>query len=244
MVTIAADASETSGWLEPRWSTLLIAPMSLAASAAGLLVPGLYRDPIGIRPAMQGQDAVTLLVLPIFVASSVTAARGSFKALVIWIGLVGYLFYTYAGAAFGYQFNELFLIYVALASTSAFALVAEISRLDVPAWHHSFDGREPRRTVAGFLIFIALMLAGLEIGQNVVFLVTGVTPQAVVNAGGLTFFPYVLDLGLVVPLAIVGAVWLARRRPWGNVIACALLIKSTTMGTALLAMNLFAWLTW
>ena len=242
MVTIAAAVPGTRSWLEPQRSTLLIAPMALAASAAGLLVPGLYRDPIGIRPAMQGQDAVTLLVLPIFVAASTMAARGSAKALVIWIGLVGYLFYTYAGAAFGYQFNELFLIYVAIASTSAFALVAALARLDVIAWHRSFDGREPRRAVAGFLIFIAVMLAVLEIGQNVAFLVTGVTPQAVVNAGGLTFFPYVLDLGLVVPLAIVGTVWVARRQPWGDVIASALLIKATTMGTALLGMNLFAWM--
>lgn len=242
MVTAAVAAPASSRWLEPMRSTLVIAPLALAASAAGLLLPDLYRDPVTIRPAMQGQDAVTLLVLPMLVASSMAAARGSTRARLIWIGLVGYLFYTYAGAAFGYQFNECFLLYVAIASLSAFALVASLTRLDVIAWHRSFDGREPRVAVAAFLIFIALMLAVLEIGQNVAFLVTGVTPLAVSNAGGLTFFPYVLDLGLVVPLAIVGAVWLARREPWGYVVASALLIKATTMGMALLAMNVFTWM--
>src|SRR5262245_28226368 len=45
--------------------TAAIILLAAVASAGGLLIPGLYRNPAPIVPAMQGQDAITLLVLPI-----------------------------------------------------------------------------------------------------------------------------------------------------------------------------------
>jgi hypothetical protein len=50
---------------------------------------------------------------------------------------------------------------------------------------------------------------------------------------------YVLDLGIIVPLAVIAAVWLYQERPWGFVLAGYILIKATTMGLALVSMTWF-----
>ncbi len=55
-----------------------------------------------------------------------------------------------------------------------------------------------------------------------------------------TVFVYVLDLGVVVPLSVLSAWWLLNNRPWGHVLAGFVLVKSATMGFALLSMTVFA----
>jgi hypothetical protein len=43
---------------------------------------------------------------------------------------------------------------------------------------------------------------------------------------------HVLDLGLVLPAAVLTGVLLARRRPWGFVLGAYFLVKFTTLGTS------------
>jgi hypothetical protein len=218
--------------------TAALIPLVAVATLCGLLIPTAYRrNPAALTPALQGQDLVTLLGLPVLAVALLASWRGSRRATLLWIGLTGYMFYTYTGAAFGYAFGELTLLYVALFSLSIFALASAAGSIDAAEVQRHFDAATPRRAVAGFLIFIALMLALMEVSQNIQFLATGVLPPGVVTAGGMTYFVYGLDLGLIVPLSVLAAVWLWRRRPSGTILAGFLLVKSTTMGLALLAMN-------
>ena len=53
-------------------------------------------------------------------------------------------------------------------------------------------------------------------------------------------FVYVLDLGVVVPLALLAAWWLWQRQGLGHILAGFVLVKSATMGLALLAMTAFS----
>lgn len=139
----------------------------------------------------------------------------------------------------GYAFAELTLLYIALFSLTVYALVAAASALDTTAIAGAFDETTPRRAVAAFLTMIGLLLAALWLGQIGAFLVSGALPAGVVAAGGGPYYVYAFDLGLILPLAALGAVWLWRRRPWGYVLASYILVKATTMGLALLAMNWF-----
>jgi hypothetical protein len=220
--------------------TAAIVVLAGVASGGGLLVPGLYRDPAGMVPVLRGQDLVTLVALPVMVVTLLAARHGSARGTLVWLGLLGYVCYTYTGAAFAYHFNNFFLIYVALFSLSVFALVALASGIDDAEIRGRFDNAAPRRPVVAFLGLIAFMLAAIELAQNIQFLTTGVIPEGITRSGGATYFVYVLDLGIIVPLAVLSAVWLWRRTAWGYILAGCILIKAATMGFALLSMNGFA----
>ena len=217
--------------------------LAAVASLGGLVIPGLYRETAWSLPQVRGQDLVTLLALPALAFALVGVRRGSARAAMAWIGLLGYVFYTYTGASFAYYFNEFFLIYVALFSLSIFALIAALTGIDVDEIHRRFDADAPRRPVAVYLAFVGTLLTVLWLGQIVPFLASGTLPELIVRAEAPTNFVYVLDLGLVVPLAWLTAVWLWRKRAWGDVLAGCLLIKAATMGLALLSMTWFAAMT-
>lgn len=218
----------------------LVVPLATAASLAGLFVPDLYRETAWVVPQNRGQDFITLAALCVLVAALIFARRGSARALLIWIGVLGYVWYTYVGAAFVYRFNELFLVYVALFSLSSAALIALFATLDVATLHTTFDRRAPRRATAVFLLAMAAILSAMWLSQVVAFLVSGELPDLIVKANAPTNYVFVLDLGVVVPVSVLGAVLLWRDAAWGYVLAAAMTVKAATMGLALISMTVFA----
>lgn len=223
--------------------TVLIIVLGAVASAGGLFIPGLYRDNSYMVAQAVGQDVVTLFVaVPALCMALFYVIRGSAPATLAWLGLLGYMLYTYTTMAFGAAFNPFFLIYVALFSLSIFTLIAAISGMDAPAWPKRFDAATPRRTVAGFLLFCGVMVAALWLPEIIRYLVTGKLPETLVLAGIPTNFVYVMDLGLVVPLALLSGISLWRRLPRGYILAGVVLTKAATMGLALISMVLFMYL--
>jgi hypothetical protein len=226
-----------------RWARRLSLPivfLAAAASSAGLFVPAVYRETGWVVPQNRGQDLVTLMVLAVALPALRGAKRGSPRATLVWLGLLGYLAYTYTGAALAYHFNELFPVYVALFSLTGAALIGGLGGIDAAALSAAFDARTPRRAIAVFLLIMAAMLSALWLGQILPFYMYGRLPEMVVKAGTPTVFVFVLDLGVVVPLSLLTARWLWQRRPWGDVLAGFMLVKATTMGLALLSMTAFS----
>lgn len=217
-----------------------VAILATVAAAGGLFVPGLYRDNAALIPILQGQDGVTLLAAPVLLVATFIAWRGSTRALLMSIGILGYMMYTYTGAAFAYSFNELILVYIALFAMSVFAMAGLIMQLPVQQIRQTFDDRVPRKGIAGFLFLIALALGLGELAQILGFYATGELPVAMQQIEATSYFVFVLDLGLIVPLSLLAAVWLWRDNAWGYVLASTMLIKAATMGLALVVMTWFA----
>jgi hypothetical protein len=62
-----------------------------------------------------GQDLLTLAVaVPALAVSLYFSTKGSSGDYVVWLGVVGYLLYTYGSYAFVTAFDELYLVYVTL----------------------------------------------------------------------------------------------------------------------------------
>ena len=85
------------------------------------------------------------------------------------------------------------------------------------------------------------MAAGLSlvyILQSLNFIISGQLPAIVVLAGHPTNVVFALDLTLLIPWLLVGAVWLIKRQPWGFVIAGILSVKGP-LYTLVLGFNSF-----
>ena len=206
----------------------LVALLMIVASAAGLLVDGLYRDALSTSSMLRAYDLVTLVVVvPVLAVSLVGVRRGSPLAELVWVGLLAAAVYTYAIYVFGTAFNDLFLVHVATFSAAIFALVLALASLDAHAVADRLRPRTHARLVAGVLDLLALGLGGMWIAAAGRFVVTGEVPggSALVETDTIVHLGIALDLALLVPVYAAAAVLLWRRAAWGYILAAVVLVS-------------------
>lgn len=213
--------------------------LTVVATGVGLFVPDFYRDAPVILPQIYGQDVLTLVVaVPALALSSYFAAQGSLRGYIIWLGVTGYLLYTYASYAFMTAFNELYLIYVALLWLTLFTFVGGIARLDARALKNAI-GEPSVQSYVGLQLLLVILIPFLWLSEILPATVAGTPPPSIAEAGLPTSVIYSLDLGVIVPAFALSAYWLWKRRAWGYAFTAVLLVKIATLGGAVLAMVLF-----
>jgi hypothetical protein len=217
--------------------SIVLGLLMLAQSVAGLLLSEQYRDPAWIKAAWFGADWITLVVaVPLLLAGLGSAARGSTRGLLLWLGVVGYGVYNYAFYLFGAALNTFFPLYVAAFTVAVIVLGLALVDLDVGAarW---FRATTAAAIVGGYLIFIAIGLTCAWIALWAAYVFAGrptpVEPEAfkVVAA---------LDLSLMAPALAAGGVLLLLRRPWGPVVAAIAAVQGSLYLLALSAGSIVA----
>jgi hypothetical protein len=221
--------------------TLLIVLLLPVATATGLFMSGFYRDTTWMIPQARGQDLVTLIVVePLLIGALIGAQRKRVAALLLWMGALGYVLYTYAMYSYTTYFNALFLVYVGLFSTSLFALIDLLVHLDLTQIRAAIRPTMPARVVAAFCALVGAFFLAAWLGQIVPATLQGTVPEPLLLAKTPTSAVHVQDLAVVLPLFFAAAVWLWQRRLWGFVLGALLLVVADVMLLALLAMGFFS----
>jgi hypothetical protein len=216
----------------------IIAFLTIVVSAGGLFIDNLYRDNVYATSAWRGTDLVTLVVaVPLLITAWILSLRGSFRAQLVWLGMLDYMLYNYAYYLFGTAFNRFFLIYVALFTLSILALIFALANVEVRGLRQRFRDRTPVKWVSGYMLFVAASIGGLWIAQSLSFVATGQVPEFINKVAHPTSVVFALDLSLVVPFLILGAIWLWKQEPWGYVLAAILCVKGTVYMLALVALS-------
>jgi hypothetical protein len=241
-----------------RWLIPLIGILSLIAAGAGLFYQspgqpfaftshrgenvmiygqGLYSyDTVSSAAQAKANDFVTLVLgLPLLAFSTWLAFRGSLRGQLLLTGTLGFFLYTYVSMAFLAAFNVLFLMYTALYSLSLFAFVLSMMSFDMETLPGRFLERLPRGWIAGLLFFVAGFLLLAWLGRILPPLFQG---QAPLLENATTMVIQAMDLGLILPLAVLSGVLLLRRSAWGFLLASVALMKGMTMGIAVSAMGI------
>lgn len=197
--------------------TFALAIVMTAQAVTGLLLQGQYRDVEPIRSTWSGNDWITLTVaVPLLLASLLRAHRGSGRALLLWLGMIGYALYNYAFYLFGAALSSFFLLYVVAFAGAVITLAVALRTLDVGGIARRFASGTPVRLVGASL---ALIGAGLGTAWVVMWALhvfggrpTPVDPEAFKIVAAL-------DLSLMVPALAAGGILLWRKEPWGYVIS-------------------------
>jgi hypothetical protein len=219
-------------------AVLLGLDRALAAVAAmtGLgtwLIPGLLNGNAAMNGSARGTGMVLALVgAPVLVVAGRLTRRGSMRAQLVLLGLAGYVLYNAVLLCFATPFNELFLGYeallgLAIATVIATATQIRTSRLDAYA--------VPARPVAAYLAVIVTANAVLWLSSVVSGLTDTDHPKPTDGTGLYTNPVHVQDLAFWLPVALLGAVWLWQRRPWGVAISAAVLAYMTVEGIGVAA---------
>lgn len=193
-----------------------------------------YYDTVSMAAQQQGNDVITLTVgLPLLAISTWLAFRGSLRGRLLLTGTLGFLLYTYMSMAMLTSYNALFLVYVALFSLSLFAFILSMMSFDLQDLPRHFSDRLPRRWIAGLMFVVGGFLLLAWLGRIVPPLLQGGTP---ILENTTTLVIQAMDLGLIVPLAVLSGVLLLRRSPWGYLLASVALLKGVTLGLGVSAM--------
>jgi len=209
-------------------TAILGVAMAIVSAGGAFASEWLYRDNPLILAALRGQDLATLMVaVPLLVAGLVLERRGSLRGRVLWIAMLFYGLYGYLFYAVGVAFNVFFLLYVAICGLSGYALLFSVPRIDTARIDSTVTSRLARRVAIAYMLVVTAGLGVLWTGMSASYLFTRVVPGPIVSSGHPTGVVFAIDLIFIVPLMLLGAVRLIRRRPWGGFLATMLSITGS-----------------
>jgi hypothetical protein len=230
------NSTEKAGtsWRE-RWPTVV--SVALVAAVTPAIAYGLFADEAyrgygnDVVLTSRAQDLLTALVLPALVWAGARSRRGSLRAHILWLGLLFYLLYSYALYLIGWEQNRCFLLYVAIVTLSGAALVDGLLRVEVHAVQPLLRSHH-LKAMGIFLVTIGVAFTGLWLTDVLPMVFGGRQPQHL-GPGGTPYAVYVLDLALALPTVVATGILLIRDHPASGVLGGMVLVKISTLFTAL-----------
>ena len=206
------------------WVSGLLAVTAAANGLLTFLVPGVLHGTAVMNGSARGTGlAVLLLGVPVLAVSMALARAGSPRAVLCWLGAVGFVLYNSVLFVFATPFNQLFLLDLAMLALAAWSAGVLLWQTDVAALGRSFTDA-PVRGVAVY-VWVIVTLNALAWLSRIVPALAGSGQAAFLRGTGLPTHPvYVQDLALWLPLIAVATAWLWRRRAWGYVLIGATLV--------------------
>lgn len=240
------------------WLSILIAALAALAALAGLFWhdagspfafttlrgetvqmygQGLYRyETLRDGAGYRGADLFVLVVaIPLLMLGAQLYRRGSLRGGLLLTGTLAYFLYNAASMTFGYAYNNLFLIYLALFSASLFGFVRAFTSFDMQALPAHFSDRLPRRRIAGFLFAVGISL--ILVWGVLDILPALLAGQAPALTGHTTLPTHALDMGIIAPAAILAGILLLQRSALGYLLAGVLLVVSSVLGAGVAALS-------
>lgn len=191
---------------------------------------GIYaNDTYFQAPISIGADiCLFFLVVPmLFIVYRNYVKRGDMVSQLKLISIYSTILYYAASIAFGLTYNRLFLIYMALFSSSLFGMFRQICNLKLTKAVPLTKGLEAFLVICG----IALVVAWLP------DIVPTVLHGGTLSLIGIytTCITYVLDMGIICPLCFVIIYLLKKGKPLGTILLAILLELCTIIAITIIA---------
>jgi hypothetical protein len=194
---------------------------------------GLYQyDSVFKAVIFRSFDWVNLvIVLPLFVLAIYLYRRGQLKGRLLLSALFTYLAYIYLIGVMGNAFNIMFLVWTALFSIGFFGLCLVLADMDMVYLLEKLAPSFPRKSVSVYVITVGFILLIQYLAEILSAYTTGKPPASLDHYTTLELAS--LELGIMIPLHIVGGVSLWKRKVWGYLITTLLAFTSFMVFIAL-----------
>lgn len=190
---------------------------------------GIYQyDSAFKAPILRGTDAVTFfLCVPTLLVAIWLSRRGSLRGRLFLVGMLAYFLYNAISLAFGAAYNNLLLVYIASASASLFAFVMAFQSIDRAALAVRISEKLPRRALAIFTVLAGSSVAVWLIDILAALAQNGVPPHLGPYTTEVT---YPIDLGVILPTALLAGRLVWRRSTLGIMLSSILLTINAIVG--------------
>lgn len=209
---------------------------SINGEVVKILGSGLYEnDSVSVAAQGIASDFVTLVLgIPLLLISLYFANKNSYRARLLLTGTLGFFLYTYMSYTFLWMYNKFFIVYVALMTLNLYAFILSMMSFDLENISSHFKKELPVKILSGFQFFVAFAIGMLWLGRIAPSISSGAVPVGLEHYTTLVIQG--MDLGIVVPTAVLSGVLLIKRKPFGYLLSSVIILKSITMTTAISAM--------
>jgi uncharacterized membrane protein len=201
---------------------------------------GIYRyDSFFRAPIFRGTDfTIFFLVCPLLLAVLVLdVRRRTNRTRLLLLSMTGCVLYYATNIAFGVAYNSFHLVYIALLSSSFFALAAGVFHLDLPSLESASKGTLPLNGLTVFLSLtgLALFVAWLP---DILTALKANRPLLLIEQY-TTEVTYVLDMGIIAPACLLCVYLLHKKKALGYVLLDFLLTLCVVVGIMLPVQTIF-----
>lgn len=196
-----------------------------------------YYQHMSLDVAVQGiaQDYVTLFVgIPLLLISFLLTRKDSLKGKFLLAGTIGYFAVTYLFYLCIAMYNELFLVWVGLASASFYAFILTLLSFGLTNLGPYFSPKLPVKPVGSFLIFNSIMIGMMWLGVIVRPLIDGTIYPPELNHY-TTLIVQGLDLSILLPASFLSGILIIKRSSFGYLMAPIYMAFLSIIMTALTA---------
>jgi len=195
-----------------------------------------YNDSISVASQAIAQDLVTLVVgCPLLIISLLLSIKNSLRGKLLLTGTIGYFLYTYTSYSFLAFYNKFFLFYVILMSLSFFCFIINFTSPELKNLVNHIKPKFPGIFIGIFLIIIGVFLLILWLGR----IIPSINKLPAELEHYTTMVIQAMDLGFIVPVAILAGILLFKRKTLGYLLSSIVIVKGTTMLLALVMMIIF-----
>jgi len=197
---------------------------------------GLYRnDSIAMVAQGKASDFITAIIgIPLLLISLYFTNKGSLRGKLMLTGTLGYFLYTYISYTFLWMYNPFFIVYVVLMTLSLYAFILCFMSFDIEDMPSMFNKNLPVRLLGGFQLFIGFVIGMMWLGKIAPSIFGGTPPVGLEHYTTLVIQG--LDLGIIVPTAVLSGILIIKRKPLGYLLSSVIIIKGFTMLTCISAM--------
>ncbi len=232
-VRLKAVSTGSPTWL---WLSILAALLAIAGSVVGLTVGSIYaRLTPAFLPQALAQDIANLvLASPALLILATLALRGSLRAYLLWLGVLTFTVYNYIIYTYSLPFGSLYLVWIAVLGLCVYSLLGGVAAVDHAAVAARFPNRRAVQVVAWAFVVVAIFFGFLWLSEDVPALLSGSTPQSVIDMGAPTNSVHVNDLAFFLPAVVVAGVALLKHKPLAFTLAPAFLVFLILTGIPIL----------
>ena len=223
--------------------TYLIIVLVLFSGLLSIANNDIYQDGEWINAQWLGQDIVSVfLALPLlFIAYIQSYRRKRWQWKMVYTGALFYFVYTYAFYVFAAELTFLYLLHLPVFGLSLFSLFWALFELFNIQEAITGSQKWTKRIIVTYFSLISLMLVFLWM-TDIIQHLTDPAYQSDTPDGSAPLIIYSLDLTIAIPLMILAAIGYAMDRQFGYKLTGVMLVKSSTLGFALMAMSLSMYL--
>jgi len=172
-----------------------------------------------------------VVVLPVGALGLVLYRRGQMRGRLILAAIFTYLAYIYLIGVMGNAFNVLFLVWTALFSIGLWGLFLTLVGLDISSVPEKLAKGFPRKGLSIYLVLLGAILFVQYLSEVISAYATSSPPASLDHY--TTFELAAIELGIMVPLHIVGGVSLWKGKAWAYLVAILLAFTTAMVFIAL-----------